>query len=621
MKLKTILLSLFLLLSTSVFADNNENCYTSADVEQINGLYYLTGQDNPFTGTSKCVYSGTGQIKSLTEIWDGKRDGKFTSWHKNGQKVQEINYKDGKLDGKWTTWHENGQKKSERFIRNGKRDGKMTEWYDNGQIKAEKNYINGELDGKVTTWHENGQIQVEDNYINGKLDGKVTEWYYSGQKRREVNYKDGEREGKFTTWYYNGQIEKVEYYENGVREGDTDKVNKLRQKTIETLTRKANNGNTNAMSELGWLYNNMGNYEQAFKWWKQSAELVGKEWQQADLGHAYLRGEGTPQDLDQAEYWLLKAAEQGNDWVQQYLIEVYQRKGDTDKANKLRQKAIETLTRKYEQAFKWWKQSAELGNNGAQAELGHAYLRGEGTPQDLDQAEYWLTKAAEQGNDWAQRNLIEVYQRKGDTDKANKLRQNTIETLTRKANNGNTDAMDELGWLYNDNRNNEQAFYWFSKCAELGHSGCMNGLGRLYMWGEGVPANLGLAEYWLTKAVDAGNEWAVNSLGELYVEGGSYPTALKWFNKALESSDTWLRAGAMKGIGRLYQKEGDTRKSVIWWQQAAELGDSGSQAELGYAYLNGNGISRDLELAKKWLTLAVQRGEKWAQEGLDELKE
>jgi len=37
--------------------------------------------------------------------------------------------------------------------------------------------------------------------------------------------------------------------------------------------------------------------------------------------------------------------------------------------------------------------------------------------------------------------------------------------------------------------------------------------------------------------------------------------------------------------------------------------------------LNGNGISRDLELAKKWLTLAVQRGEKWAQEGLDELKE
>jgi len=97
MRLKTILLSLFLLLSTPVLADNNENCYTSADVEFRDGLFYLAGQDNPFTGTSKCVYSDTGQIKSLGEIRDGKRDGKYTWWHENGQKSSERNYKDGKV--------------------------------------------------------------------------------------------------------------------------------------------------------------------------------------------------------------------------------------------------------------------------------------------------------------------------------------------------------------------------------------------------------------------------------------------------------------------------------------------------------------------------------------------
>jgi len=37
--------------------------------------------------------------------------------------------------------------------------------------------------------------------------------------------------------------------------------------------------------------------------------------------------------------------------------------------------------------------------------------------------------------------------------------------------------------------------------------------------------------------------------------------------------------------------------------------------------LNGNGISRDLKLAKKWLPLAADQGNEWAQEGLDELKE
>jgi len=210
------------------------------------------------------------------------------------------------------------------------------------------------------------------------------------------------------------------------------------QKAIETLTRKANNGDAEAMHGLGHANEGLGNHKKAFEWWSISAEL-GVVGAQADLGNAYLYGQGTPVDLDKAEYWLTKAVAGGRDWAQQNLIEVYQRKGDTDKANKLRQKAIETLTLKtingntdamnelaslynntgnYDEAFKWWKQSAELGNNGAQAELGHAYLRGQGTPQDLDQAEYWLLKAAEQGDAWAQRNLAELYKRKGDTEKS-----------------------------------------------------------------------------------------------------------------------------------------------------------------------------------------------------------
>jgi len=418
-----------------------------------------------------------------------------------------------------------------------------------------------------------------------------------------------------------------------IRKGDTDNA----QKAIEAMERLANNGDAGVMQNLGSLYDSMGNYEQAFKWFKTSAEL-GNRWAQASLGHAYLYGDGTTIDLDQAEYWLTKAAEQGNDWAQSNLAEVYIRKGDTDNA----QKAIEAMERlanngdagvmqnlgslyenmgNYEQAFKWRKQSAELGDSGAQASLGHAYLYGDGTTIDLDQAEFWLTKAAEQGNDWAQRNLIEVYKRKGDSNKANDLAQKTTEALTSKASNGDIHAMKELGDLHNDMGNKEQAFKWWKQSAELDNKWAQDNLGWLYMWGNGVPANLGLAEYWLTKAVDAGNEWAVLNLGELYVEGGSYPTALKWFNKALESSNTQLRASAMNGIGRLYQKEGDTRKSVIWWQKAAELGDSSAQSELGYAYLNGNGISRDLELAKKWLTKAAEQGEYWAIKGLAELNE
>ena len=80
MKLKTVILSLFLLLGTSVFAGNSDICIFFPDGEERGGLYYLTGQDNPFTGTSKCVYSDTGQIEYLGEIRNGKLEGVWTKW-------------------------------------------------------------------------------------------------------------------------------------------------------------------------------------------------------------------------------------------------------------------------------------------------------------------------------------------------------------------------------------------------------------------------------------------------------------------------------------------------------------------------------------------------------------
>ena len=119
MKLKTVILSLFLLLGTSVFAGNSDICIFFPDGEERGGLYYLTGQDNPFTGTSKCVYSDTGQIEYLGEIRNGKLEGVWTWWYKNTQKEKEGNYKDGKLNGKWTSWYPIGIIKVEVIYKDG----------------------------------------------------------------------------------------------------------------------------------------------------------------------------------------------------------------------------------------------------------------------------------------------------------------------------------------------------------------------------------------------------------------------------------------------------------------------------------------------------------------------
>jgi len=48
-----------------------------------NGLMYEPNQDKPFTG-------------------------KYVTYYENGQKKQEGNYKEGKKDGLWTSWDKNG---------------------------------------------------------------------------------------------------------------------------------------------------------------------------------------------------------------------------------------------------------------------------------------------------------------------------------------------------------------------------------------------------------------------------------------------------------------------------------------------------------------------------------
>jgi antitoxin component YwqK of YwqJK toxin-antitoxin module len=167
MKLKTLLLSLFLLLSTSVLADSNENCLTSSDVEQRDGLYYLAGQDTPFTGTSKCIFAG-GQIQSLVEIRGGNKHGKYTWWYENGSKQSVSNYKNGKLNGTWTKWYENGHKQSVSYHKDGKLNGKWTKWYSSGKKRSVSNHKEGKLNGKRTAWHANGKKQSVTNYEDGR---------------------------------------------------------------------------------------------------------------------------------------------------------------------------------------------------------------------------------------------------------------------------------------------------------------------------------------------------------------------------------------------------------------------------------------------------------------------
>ena len=90
-----------------------------ADVEVRDGLQYIKGSSDPYTGkVLKSFDNGNWQME--LDLKDGMPDGKIVTYYKSGQKKEESYFKEGKpADGEWLGWHEKGELKIEIIIENG----------------------------------------------------------------------------------------------------------------------------------------------------------------------------------------------------------------------------------------------------------------------------------------------------------------------------------------------------------------------------------------------------------------------------------------------------------------------------------------------------------------------
>jgi len=70
-------------------------------------------------------------------------------------------------------------------------DGKWETWHENGQTHYEGTWKNGVENGKFMYWYENGNQQHDGTFKDGKLDGKWVEWCKNAKKKSEITYKDG----------------------------------------------------------------------------------------------------------------------------------------------------------------------------------------------------------------------------------------------------------------------------------------------------------------------------------------------------------------------------------------------------------------------------------------------
>ena len=103
-----------------------------SDLVERNDLYYEKFTNVPFTG--KVTGREQGSFKN------GKRDGAWVGYHKNGQLWYENNYKNGKSEGTWTDYHTNGQLWSKGNYKNGRLDGVWVVYSRDGQLYSKDTY-------------------------------------------------------------------------------------------------------------------------------------------------------------------------------------------------------------------------------------------------------------------------------------------------------------------------------------------------------------------------------------------------------------------------------------------------------------------------------------------------
>jgi len=109
----------------------------------------------------------------------------------------------------------------------------------------------------------------------------------------------------------------------------------------------------------------------------------------------YYNGDGVEKNIEQAIYWLTKAANQGDVTAQNELGNFYLN------GNGVQKDAAQALT--------WYQKAAEQGYPAAQYNIGAMYYEGDGVAVDYEQAHFWFLKSAVQGDLDAENYLGLIY--------------------------------------------------------------------------------------------------------------------------------------------------------------------------------------------------------------------
>ena len=415
------------------------------------------------------------------------------------------------------------------------------------------------------------------------------------------------------------------------------------------LRQAAAGGSAESMHYLGYCYNFGGggvevDRKEAFRWYLKSAK-AGYQFSMKAAGECYMKGDGTPRDLEQAAYWLSKAVDGGYEQVASLLENVReQRKLEPARAALLTALLRRTLRKlllqlsesrlkevEYPTAAEVFSLFSEKNPQAAYA-LGKMYQAGLGVKQDPYEAYIYFKIAATAGHIEA---CYEVYHQLTEDDAPWQDRRDWLMAAVK---GGSPRAMVELGWLCRRGEHIDReigtAAALFRAAARLGsdrakeeldalasesprleqlrdmalsESDACDTLSALYLAGDAVLMNA--------------QEYAYYAKRSRMLEGIRTMLDIELARSAeniedlpeLEEKARKLGLGAsLHVLAMLYYLgqgvEMNPAKAVSLWQTAYNAGYFPSAYLLGMTHESGFGVKQDHELAMLWYSRGADKG-------------
>ncbi|MEQ4540212.1 MAG: sel1 repeat family protein [Billgrantia sp.] len=354
----------------------------------------------------------------------------------------------------------------------------------------------------------------------------------------------------------------------------------------ELLEHAAQAGDTTALTQLGEAYLDGsldGDPREGIRLVTQAAH-EGDAYAMVVLGRAYRHGEGVERDLAEANRWLTRAQEAGHESADDALTYVQRDLGA--------QGDIQALVA-----------AAEDGHPGAMADLGRAFLDGEGVERDQGRAEYWLGQAHQAGHAGAAASLGRLYMDRGDDATG-------VEYLEAAVARGHSGARANLGEAYLTGSHVEQdidrGLELLQQAADAGMPNAAFALGEAYQHGEGVEQNAEEAERWYQQAIDGGADYATAALGLALMRGdGAIAQDVERGHELLLTAAEQGHPGAQASLGREYLRgvtvDRDPQRGADYLYEAASQGHHSARLALAEAYLTSRGLQANQEQALLWL--------------------